>query len=464
MEDVPAIQRLDDFMANAIQIAEKLKEPTDPVTIYYWNGIDAAVAASLLAIYYYHMQSPVHLKKFERIKDIKEELVETDNDAIIIGITFEEAKKVPKREGQTFVFTQPAKNSEVLPNVFHTGGFGYFGQHTTLAAMMFFVVSPMLDSVKNIVVQPIISALATHGQLKGLNEMILHDAIEDGQLHLQTGLTLLSLNYMPIVDAIYFSSNPILPSLTGNKNNVERLLTQAGIEIESREGERTLEDLSENEMKKLVSAIAVETSANQYLPMSAAPIGEQYILAFEPEGSILKYAHEFAQVLRDLYNENITHMAIPLLLGERDEVYYSIKAKIIDIRKSAVAGYNYIKARDFNLMKSLHYVKVDMIPWQHAQNVAKITVAEGLVPDDVAFAVITQGRNEAETSIGLVLPKKIRKDHELGNIVEIIQRTTGIVANIISQKEGDAILIENDNERQVLETIDQIIDEWVNMA
>ncbi|RMG30906.1 MAG: hypothetical protein D6732_15505 [Methanobacteriota archaeon] len=461
MEDTPVVQRFNDFLNAAIRVAEGINKMEPPITIHYSNNVDSAVAATIFANVFYSKSQPCHLRNFTKFKELKEEIEVSETSAIIIGVGINEAKQIPEKEEPILILPkQEEKETEIGQNVFSAEPYGYGKELATLSSVAFFIASSLVHDVTSILIRPLVSALANHGAIKGLNEMILHDAIEAGVVEQKTGFKILGSNYFSIAEAIYYSVLPVFPGLTGNKNAVEKMLIKAGVEIEDREGERALEQLSENEMKKLVNAIVVETTGNKFLPETVMPIADIYISKIEPPGSILRYLHEYAQLLRDLEHEDQIHLAIPILLGDRDEIYYSIRSKTIELRKQAIAAFNQIQARpEPERLVHLSFSHSDSLPWQYAQAVSQIMVANGLVPSEEAIAIIARKQNQL--AIGLTLPKPIRKTRDVKNLFREIQREPGLGLKIIQMPEGTICLFEKDIEKQVLEKIDKILEMWL---
>ncbi len=462
MDDTPLVQRFNDFLNAAIQVAEGIKKMEPPVIIYYANNVDSVVAATIFAKVFYSKAQPCHLRKFTKFKEIKEEYDLNDASAIIIGIGMNEAKQVPEKEEATLILPKADEEvKEIMQNVFYANPYGYSEDLATLSSVAFFIASSLVEEVKQFLIIPLVATLAARGEIKGLSEMILHDAIEEGVIEQKTGFRILGANYFSIAEAIYYSTLPVFPGLTGNKNAVEKLLVKAGVEIEDREGERTLEQLSENEMKKLVNAIVVETTGNKFFPQSVMPIGDIFVTKTEPQGSILQYLHEYAQLLRDLEHGNQLHSAIPILLGDRDEIYYSIKSKAIEIRKHPVVTYNQIQSRpEPERLRHVSFVHVENLPWQYTQAVSQIMVTNGIVPPEEAIAVITE-RQENQLAIGLTLPKPLRKTTTPNDLFKEIQQKTGLRFRVSTMQEGTICQIEKEMEKQFLEKVDSIIEEWL---
>ncbi len=106
------------------------------------------------------------------------------------------------------------------------------------------------------------------GKLKGLNREILEDGISAGVLSAHEDFRLYGRISRPLVQYIVFSSNPILPELTASEENCIAFLADLGISLKTGSRWRSYIDLSENEKKKLATALVL------HLQSTARPNGK----------------------------------------------------------------------------------------------------------------------------------------------------------------------------------------------
>lgn len=88
-----------------------------------------------------------------------------------------------------------------------------------------------------------------------LNNSILVDAQESG-MKLKKGLTVFSA-MRPLHKALEFSSSIFIPGVTGNSNGSLEMLKDIGIEVKNSSGWRTLIDLNDEELSRLITAILI---------------------------------------------------------------------------------------------------------------------------------------------------------------------------------------------------------------
>lgn len=91
-------------------------------------------------------------------------------------------------------------------------------------------------------------------QISKLNNIILKDSNE--KIKIKKGLKIFS-STRPLHKALEFSSNIFIPGVTGNPAGTLNMLREVDIKIKNEYGYRTLLDLDENELSRLVTAIVL---------------------------------------------------------------------------------------------------------------------------------------------------------------------------------------------------------------
>ncbi|RLJ01307.1 MAG: hypothetical protein DRP11_04610, partial [Candidatus Aenigmatarchaeota archaeon] len=129
--------------------------------------------------------------------------------------------------------------------------------------------------------------------MKGLNERILEEAVKQGMVFKEKGVRLFGRSSRPIHKALEYSTDPYIPGITGNPSAAIQLLTEIGIELKDGERWRTLEDLSDEEMRKLNSAIIKERIRNGESDAENI-FGDVYRIEVFP---VFRDAREFATAL-----------------------------------------------------------------------------------------------------------------------------------------------------------------------
>ncbi|MCD6478152.1 MAG: DHH family phosphoesterase [Candidatus Aenigmarchaeota archaeon] len=120
-------------------------------------------------------------------------------------------------------------------------------------------------------------------EMKGMNAEILKESVEIGNLKKIRGIRLFGRMNRPVHKALEYSTDPYIPGITGNESAAIQFLSTLGIGLKDEGGRwRTLNDLSNDEMKKLATAIICERIREK----EAKPeeiFGDNYTIKFEDD-------------------------------------------------------------------------------------------------------------------------------------------------------------------------------------
>ena len=177
------------------------------------------------------------------------------------------------------------------------------------------------------------------GALQGFNRKILQEGIEAGVLEKKTDLRLYGRGSRPLVQFLQFSTNPIIPMLTGSEEKCIKFLSANGIELKQGEKWRSYNDLSGEEKKKLASALIVHMhSFNVEEWKIKELIGEVYTLPKEKSETPLSDAKEFATVLNSCGRHSKAETALKVCMGNRKEAYTEALVLLAEHRKQLREG------------------------------------------------------------------------------------------------------------------------------
>ena len=158
-------------------------------------------------------------------------------------------------------------------------------------------------------------------RLIGVNRLIVEEGASSNLLEESIGLRIFGGARRPLVKALAYTTDPFIPGVTGDESGALAFLKSIGVNP-SRDGEpRTVADLSREERKKLASALVKHLISLGY-PVSEAEriYGATYTILSEPEGSPLRDAREYAQLLNANGRMGRYGLAIALGMGARGDV------------------------------------------------------------------------------------------------------------------------------------------------
>jgi len=155
--------------------------------------------------------------------------------------------------------------------------------------------------------------------MQGINKVLLRDAVEAGICEVKQDLKLFGRSSRSLISFLSYCSDPFLPGLSGNDKNCARFLMEN--EIPTREADKTLAyfDLSEENRKKLASALIEYAFANGVEEEAVKQmVGEIYLFPHEQRGSPFYDSHEFAVVMNACGRNNAAEIGVRAALGEKE--------------------------------------------------------------------------------------------------------------------------------------------------
>ncbi len=158
-------------------------------------------------------------------------------------------------------------------------------------------------------------------RLVGVNRRIVREAVEAGLLEERMGLRIFGGSARPIVRALAYTTDPYLPGITGDEAGALSFLRGIGIEPAPGGQQRTLGDLSKEELKRLASELVKLLLRAGYSAREAERVyGATYTILSEQPDSPLRDAREYAQLLNACGRVGSFEVAIALGLGVRGEM------------------------------------------------------------------------------------------------------------------------------------------------
>jgi single-stranded-DNA-specific exonuclease len=133
--------------------------------------------------------------------------------------------------------------------------------------------------------------------LKGLNEVIVNDAVTAGMLKVEKDLTFFGRETRPIHRMIATTTSPFIPGLSGEEDKALVFLTNLNIPLKQGNKFRALADLTDEERKRLCSALADHLlSKGLHLEVENL-IGNTYVFTKEEPNTALRDGREFSVLL-----------------------------------------------------------------------------------------------------------------------------------------------------------------------
>jgi len=180
-------------------------------------------------------------------------------------------------------------------------------------------------------------------RLTGTNRIILKEAKENGYIEAIVDGRFFGRETRPIHKMLQYSTDPLLPTLTGDERRCINFLRSIGIPLKRDKWRRWI-DLTFEERRLILSELVKLILKMGYRrEMAKRLIGEIYILKKEERGTPLRDAKEFATLLNACGRYNKAFIGYQVCLGDRDEYYKRALAMLNHHRRSLVQGVNFVK-------------------------------------------------------------------------------------------------------------------------
>lgn len=170
--------------------------------------------------------------------------------------------------------------------------------------------------------------------LKGLNELIVNDAVSAGLLKVEKDLTFFGRETRPIHRMIATTTNPFIPGLSGQETESLNFVTNLGFPLKNGDKLRSLCDLNQDERKKLCTALADYLLSKGLHTTVDNLIGNVYVLTKEEPNTALRDGREFSVLLNSTGRMDRPSLGIAICMGDRKAALEDANKLLEDYRKS----------------------------------------------------------------------------------------------------------------------------------
>jgi len=155
----------------------------------------------------------------------------------------------------------------------------------------------------------------------GLNEKIVEDAKSTGLLTVEKDLIFFGRETRPIHRTLASTTNPFIPGISGKEDRSLAFLVSLDIKPKHGDKWRALRDLSEEEKKRLCSALADYLLSKGLHYELSNLIGHVYILNREEPWTPLRDAREFAVLLNATGRMDKPSLGVAVCMGDRGSAF-----------------------------------------------------------------------------------------------------------------------------------------------
>ncbi len=223
--------------------------------------------------------------------------------------------------------------------------YGIDGAKDVSAAGVAYFVAKAVDKV-NVDLAPI-AVVGALGDLQdkydqrllgGLNGRIVEDAVGAGLLAVEKDLIFFGRETRPIHRMLASTTSPFIPGISGDEGQAVAFLNNVGVKPKSDDKWRALRDLSEDEKRRLCSALADYLLSKGLHFEATNLIGHVYVLCREEPWTPLRDAREFGVVLNACGRMDKSGVGVAVCMGDRGKAFDEA-VKVLDDYRRAINKY-----------------------------------------------------------------------------------------------------------------------------
>ncbi|MCJ7638951.1 MAG: DHH family phosphoesterase, partial [Euryarchaeota archaeon] len=194
------------------------------------------------------------------------------------------------------------------------------------------------------------------GRLRGVNRLILDEAEKHAVVAAEKDLQAFGRQTRPIHKLLEYASNPYIPGITGNSDQILGFLTSLNIELKEGGKWKKWIDLSSIERRTIISAL-IQRCLAQGMPPEIIQnlVGEVYTLLKEERGTALRDASEYATLLNATARYGFEKIGVAVCMGDREGSYRKANELLLVHRENLARGLNYVKQSGVTTLSNLQY-------------------------------------------------------------------------------------------------------------
>jgi RecJ-like exonuclease len=170
--------------------------------------------------------------------------------------------------------------------------------------------------------------------LGGLNAKIVEDAVKAGLVTVEKDLIFFGHETRPIHRTLSSTTSPFIPGISGEEDKSLAFLASVGIKPRDGDKWRALRDLSDDEKKRLCSALADYLLSKGLRYEASNLIGHVYVLNREEPWTPLRDAREFGVLLNATGRMDKASLGVAVCMGDRSAALEAANKVLDDYRRT----------------------------------------------------------------------------------------------------------------------------------
>ncbi|MEM3357044.1 MAG: DHH family phosphoesterase [Candidatus Bathyarchaeia archaeon] len=265
-------------------------------------------------------------------------------------------------------------------------------------------------------------------KLCGLNQLIVEDAVNAKLVTVEKDLTFFGRETRPIHKALASSTSPFIPGLSGEEDKCLAFL--ASLDIKPKEGERwrALRDLTEDEKKRLCSALADYLISRDLHAEVANLIGNVYVLNREEPWTPLRDAREFALMLNSTGRMDRPSLGIAICMGDRGAALEEANSVLEGYKKNITTYLGWVMEKPDRLREFEHIYVIygeSFINEKMIGTISSILVSSLENPEKPLLAFANIEKENASKFSARTTEMALSKGVNLGDVMRVASEKYG---------------------------------------
>ena len=172
-------------------------------------------------------------------------------------------------------------------------------------------------------------------------EQLLNEAIISKKLDIKKGITLLISQTLPIHKAVANTFSPYLPQISGSEDNAINFLIESEVPVRENSKFKKVEDLNEDQTKKLVTSILLKRLGSERNPDQL--LDNSFLLVSEDDTSIIKDLKSFNYLIQACLAYSKPSLALNICL----------------MPKNKTKAYEYVNNSQIGLAKAMEFYLIN---------------------------------------------------------------------------------------------------------
>ncbi|MEM4271379.1 MAG: DHH family phosphoesterase [Candidatus Pacearchaeota archaeon] len=278
---------------------------------------------------------------------------------------------------------------------------------------------------------------------------LVNTILKDAEVLMKKGL-LLYPSTRPLNKTLEYSSNPYIPGVTGNYEGTLNLLREAGIEF-TRNGYKSLSELNEEEMERLVTAIALRMPNPNKI---SEFIGNLFLIKFFNK---IEDARELSALINACSRMGESHTALLFCMGNEaarknaEKIYIRYKQSLIEAL-NYVSNNPKIEGKQYVILNARDKIQDTIIG-----TIASILSMSAMYKEGTI--IITMAYNQDKIKVSSRICGKEKYEDNCMNLKEIMDSITELIGGESGgHKFAAGCVISKEKEQAFIELVKKKLD------